>query len=171
MKLFVLFSSDLYRCPSQKNFMSFRNLARHLFVYSQREKYAATLTMKCLPNSLLKCMNYSALMKLTRLSDTLKWDKKAAELLEKLNHDCNMTAGLEAKLSLAVGTTVMLRRNVDTDRASQWCHRYCSFNLSKPCHGSVDHMSEPYDVGKVRSRFMVMKNYVYRKQFRLLTTS
>jgi len=47
--------------------MSFRNLARHLFVYSQREKHAATLPMKCLPSSLLKSMNYSALMNLTRL--------------------------------------------------------------------------------------------------------
>jgi len=36
-------------------------------------------------------------------SGMLKWNKKAAELLEKLNRDCNMTAGLEAKLSLAVG--------------------------------------------------------------------
>ena len=35
-------------------------------------------------------------------SGTLKW-KKAAEQLEKLNRDCNMTAGLEAKHSLAVG--------------------------------------------------------------------
>ena len=29
---------------------------------------------------------------------TRKWTKKAAEQLEKLNNDCNMTAGLEAKL-------------------------------------------------------------------------
>ena len=34
---------------------------------------------------------------------TRKWTKKAAEQLEKLNSDCNMTAGLEAKLILAVG--------------------------------------------------------------------
>ena len=47
-------------------------------------------------------------------SGTLKWNKKAAEQLEKLNSDCNMTAGLEAKLSLAVGARVMLRRNIDT---------------------------------------------------------
>jgi len=75
-------------------------------------------------------------IKVDETSGTLKWNKKAADLLEKLNHDCNMTAGLEAKLSLAVGARVMLRHNIDTDRASQWCHRYC-FNLSKPCHGSV----------------------------------
>jgi len=31
-----------------------------------------------------------------------------------------------------------------------------------------DHISEPYDVEMVRSRFMVMKNYVYRKQFPLI---
>ena len=43
-----------------------------------------------------------------------KWTKKAAEQLEKLNSDCNMTAGLEAKLTLAVGARVMLRRNIDT---------------------------------------------------------
>ena len=48
-------------------------------------------------------------------SGTLKWNKKAAEQLEKLNHDCNMTTGLEAKLSLAVGTRVMLHRNIDTE--------------------------------------------------------
>ena len=45
---------------------------------------------------------------------TRKWNKKAAEHLQKLNKDCNMTAGLEAKLSLAVGARVMLRRNVNT---------------------------------------------------------
>ena len=43
-----------------------------------------------------------------------KWNKKASEQLEKLNSDCNKTAGLEAKLSLAVGARVMLRRNLDT---------------------------------------------------------
>ena len=31
-------------------------------------------------------------------SSTRKWNKKAIEHLEKLNKDCNMTAGLEAKL-------------------------------------------------------------------------
>ena len=41
-------------------------------------------------------------------------DKKAAEQLEVLNNDCNMTAGLEAKLILAVGARVMLRCNIDT---------------------------------------------------------
>jgi len=48
-------------------------------------------------------------------SGTLKWNKKAAEKLEKLSCDCNMTAGLEAKLSLAVGARVMLRHNIDTE--------------------------------------------------------
>ena len=40
--------------------------------------------------------------------------KKIIEHLDKLNADCNMTAGLEAKLSLAVGARVMLRPNIDT---------------------------------------------------------
>ena len=41
-----------------------------------------------------------------------KWSKKAADQLEKLNDDCNRTAGLEAKLELAVGARVMLRWNI-----------------------------------------------------------
>jgi len=42
-------------------------------------------------------------IKVDETSGTLKWNKKAAKQLEKLNHDCDMTAGLGAKLSVAVG--------------------------------------------------------------------
>ena len=45
---------------------------------------------------------------------TYKWNDKAAEALQKLNGDCNLTAGLEAVLKVAVGARVMLRRNIDT---------------------------------------------------------
>ena len=44
---------------------------------------------------------------------TAKWQEKASKQLEKLNQDCNNTAGLEAVLKLAVGARVMLRRNID----------------------------------------------------------
>ena len=43
-----------------------------------------------------------------------KWNQKASDALKKLNSDCNMTAGLEAVLQVAVGARVMLRRNIDT---------------------------------------------------------
>ena len=43
---------------------------------------------------------------------TAKWHEKAAKHLEKLNHDCNNTAGLEDVLTLAVGARVILRCNV-----------------------------------------------------------
>jgi hypothetical protein len=45
---------------------------------------------------------------------TFKWSEKATEALKKLNSDCNMTAGLEAVLQVAVGARVMLCRNIDT---------------------------------------------------------
>ena len=41
------------------------------------------------------------------------WTKK---LEDQLNSDCNMTAGLEAKLLLVNSARVMLRRNIDTKR-------------------------------------------------------
>ena len=44
----------------------------------------------------------------------VKWTKRAAAALQKLNLDCNLTAGLEAVLNLAVGARVMLRRNINT---------------------------------------------------------
>ena len=43
-------------------------------------------------------------------ASTRKWIKKAADQPEKLNDDCNRTAGLETKLELTVGARVMLRR-------------------------------------------------------------
>jgi len=40
---------------------------------------------------------------------TRKWSKRSVEQLQKLNKDCNLTAGLEAELLIAVGARVMLR--------------------------------------------------------------
>ena len=101
---------------------------------------------------------------------TRKWNKKAAEQLDKINKDCNLTAGLEAKLVLAVGARVMLRRNIDTNAGL--VNGAIGTVLSiQTDHVSVqfDHISEPYDMEKVKSRFMVMKNYyIYRKQFPLI---
>ena len=99
-------------------------------------------------------------------ASTLKWNSKAAEQMEKLNDDRNRTAGLEAKLSLAVGARVMLRRNIDT-RAGLVNGALGTVVSITINHVTVrfDHVTEPYNVEKVKSRFMVMKNfYVYRKQ-------
>ena len=101
---------------------------------------------------------------------THKWNKKAADQLEKLNNDCNRTAGLEAKLSLAVGARVMLRRNIHTKRGLVNGALGTVLSIA-PNHVTVqyDPVSEPYDVRMVKSRFVVMKNFfVYRKQFPLI---
>ena len=101
---------------------------------------------------------------------TFKWSKKATEEMKKLNSDCNLTAGLQAVVQLAVGARVMLRRNIDTN-----------IGLVNGAVGTVvsirahhiavkfDNVSEPYRVEKVKSKFMVMKKiFVYRKQFPLI---
>ena len=89
---------------------------------------------------------------------------------EKINADCNLTAGLQAVVQLAVGARVMLRRNIDT-----------TIGLANGALGTVvsikahhiavrfDNIPEPYRVEKVKSKFMVLKKiFVYRKQFPLI---
>ena len=101
---------------------------------------------------------------------TRTWGKKAAEQLERLNKDCNNTAGLQALLKVAVGARVMLRRNIDTKAG-----------LVNGAIGTVvaisatqitikfDHATDPYKIERVKSAFLVMKNYyVYCTQFPLI---
>ena len=73
-------------------------------------------------------------------SGTLKWNKKAAELLEKFNRDCNMTAGLVAKLSLAVGARV-LRHNIDTQTGlvNGAIGTVLSISVNQTCTGKTSH--------------------------------
>ena len=90
--------------------------------------------------------------------------------LEKLNDDCNRTAGLEAKLELAVGARVMLRRNIDIKAGlvNGAIGTVCSVSSSYVTV-QFDHIAEPYDVQQVKSKFMLMKSfYMYQKQFPLI---
>ena len=97
-------------------------------------------------------------------ASTCKWNKKAAEQLDKLNKGCNMTAGLEAKLSLAVGARVMLHRNIDTKigLVNGAIGTVLSITVN---HVTVqfDHISGPFNVQMVKSRFMVIKNFCLQK--------
>ena len=101
----------------------------------------------------------------------VKWTKRASSELEKLNKDCNMTAGLEAELKLAVGVRVMLRRNLDT---SQGLVNGALGTVSAICKDCIqvtfDHTPKlQFKIERVRSRFQVLRRfYVYRKQFPLI---
>ena len=101
---------------------------------------------------------------------TFKWSKKATEEMKKLNRDCNLTAGLEAVLQVAVGARVMLRRNIDTSKGL--VNRAVGTVISIKAHHiavQFDNVPEAYQVEKVKSRFVVMKKiYVFRKQFPLI---
>ena len=85
---------------------------------------------------------------------TAKWHEKAAKQLEKLNHDCNNTAGLEAVLTLAVGARVMLRRNVDVKSGLV---NGAVVAISPTCIAvKFDHLTDTHDIEQVRGRFIVM---------------
>ena len=99
-----------------------------------------------------------------------KWTKKAASALDRLNKDCNLTAGLEAILRIAVGARVMLRRNIDT--ASGLVNGAIGTVVDIKAHTievKFDHVKDVVNVKKVKSRFLVMKRlYVSREQFPLI---
>ena len=99
-----------------------------------------------------------------------KWHKKAAEQLDRLNKDCNNTAGLQAVLKVAVGAQVMLRRNIDTKAGLVNGAIGTVLTISARCISvKFDHSNDPCDIERVKSAFMVMKNYyIYRTQFPLI---
>ena len=105
-----------------------------------------------------------------RSTSMFTWTEKAGEEMQKLNSDCNLRAGLEAVLRVAVGARVMLRRNIDTSQGLVNGAIGTVISI-KAHHISVhfDNMSHVYDVEKVKSKFMVMTNiFVFRKQFPLI---
>ena len=99
-----------------------------------------------------------------------KWSKRSAEQLQKLNKNCNLTAGLEAELLIAVGAHVMLRRNIDTKHGLVNGAIGTLVDITYQ-HVTVkfDHMTEPYALEMVKSKFLLLKSfYIYRKQFPLI---
>ena len=104
------------------------------------------------------------------ISGTFKWSKKATEEMKRLNRDCNLTAGLEAVLQVAVGARVMLRRNIDTSKGL--VNGTIDTVISIRAHHigvQFDNIPEPCQVEKVISRFVIFKIvFVFRKQFPLI---
>ena len=82
-----------------------------------------------------------------------------------MNKDCNLTAGLEEVIHLAVGARVMLRRNLDTG-AGLAIGTVLAICSSSRVTVKFDNIEEPYDVAKIKSRFCVLKIfYIHRQQF------
>ena len=99
-----------------------------------------------------------------------RWSKRSAEQLNKLNKDCNLTAGLEAELVIAIGARVMLRRNLDIKKGLVNGAVGTVLNITLQ-HVIVkfDHITEPCTIEMTRSKFMLLKSFhIYRKQFPLI---
>ena len=94
--------------------------------------------------------------------ETKSTGKKAAEQLEKLNKDCNNTAGLQALLKVAVGARVMMRRNIDTKAGLVNGAIGTVVAISAtPITIKFDHATDRYKIERVKSAFMVMKYKVH----------
>ena len=101
---------------------------------------------------------------------SIKFNKKAAEKLEKLNLDCSRKAGLEAVLTLAIGVRVMLCHNIDVTMGlvngtmGTVVGIYSTYVLIK-----FDPIDKPCQIEKITTKFLLMKNmYIYRKQYTLI---
>ena len=68
--------------------------------------------------------------------EAIKWNKRAQEHLKQ---DCNMTAGLEEVIHLAVGACVMLRRNLNTEAGlvNGGCRNSAGYSLLELCHSNI----------------------------------
>ena len=73
-------------------------------------------------------------------------------------------------LKLAVGARVMLRRNINIEVGLVNGAIGTVIAISARCISvQFDHINDPCDIEKVKTKFMVMKNYfVYREQFPLI---
>ena len=129
------------------------------------------LTQRCFPKAGSQIVHMPCIDEFDETAGKVKWTKRASSELEKLNKDCNMTAGLEAELKLVVGVRVMIRRNLDT---SQGLVNGALGTVSVICKDCIqvtfDHTPKlQFKIERVRSRFQVLRRfYVYRKQFLLI---
>ena len=87
-----------------------------------------------------------------------------------MNKDCNNTAGLQAVVKVAVGARIMLRHNIDTKGGLANGAIGTILSISDRCISiKFYHANVPCDIERVKSAFMVTKNYyVYRTQFPLI---
>ena len=173
-------------CPSED---SLSHLRKRMINVSVADKYKELCELGkhpvCLFPTCKACQHHNANMlnglgnkvehflcidEIDETSGTRKWSKRASEALKKANKDCNMTAGLEAELTLAVGARVMLRRNLDTKHGLVNGSINTVHAITSQCITvKFDQIPEPYPIERVRRKFMLMQSfYVYRKQFPLI---
>ena len=104
-----------------------------------------------------------------------KMQDNAQKKLAKMNMDDRNTAGLEGCLKVAVGTRVMLRRNIDTGKKLVNGSVGTITNLKSNQNGHVrqivinfDGISEPVELNRDKRKIRIFENaYVYREQFPL----
>ena len=90
-----------------------------------------------------------------------KWSKKAQKEVDKLNKNSNLTAGLEAELTLPVGARIMLRRNVDTKQGLvNGAIGTVSSISSQQLMVKFDHIYNPCTTEMVKSKFLLAKSFM-----------
>ena len=67
-----------------------------------------------------KLESFTCIDEIDETNGTHKWSKKAADALKKANSDCNLTAGLEDELIIAVGARVMLEEYGHKTWSREW---------------------------------------------------
>jgi len=137
-------------------------LACPQFASFQPERHAMTLTTKMISTLDTKLHKIVCIDEIDETVSTTKWTKKAQKQVDMLNKDSNMTAGLEAELTVGINARVMLRRNVDTKcglvngEIGTVTAISANENMDK-----FDHIHEPYPIQMVKGKFLLMKAFMY----------
>ena len=163
-KTITTLEQRIINVPEAENFSVLQQLGEEaLFPTRQMCK---TFNNECCNSWLPKCTNRWSQSNFINK----KMEQKGPWAAWKLNDDCSRTAGLEAKFLLVVGACVMLCRNIDTKTGLVNGALGTVLSISNDLVTvQFDHVSRSYDVDRVQTKFMVMKNfYIYREQFPLI---
>ena len=153
--------TSVISCSVAEKFKKLRDRDESPVCLFPTRKACEDLNNKMLDGLGSKVVKMDAIDEVDDTASNQHWSKKATQELERLNKDCNLTAGLERTLRVPEGARVMLRRNICTKSGLvNGSLGTVAKVKSKRLMVKFDHLPEPVEINRVRSKFQVLKIFL-----------